>query len=216
MVPFFSRIRPVQLCVLAGSLLAGCVFSGSPATRFYILSPMAFDTSLSRDEDRTEPLSLEVASIRLPQYLERPQIVTRISGSRLRLAENHQWGGNLRKNMMRVLAKNLSDLLDTPNIAISPYRPRRPPDYLVDLEVMRFERDPDGHVRFSVQWRLSRGKDREPLSANMIELESPKVRTGSGMEPTVAAMSRLLGELSRIIGKEIVAHAENGTQEMRN
>lgn len=204
----FLRIRSVLVYVLAGSFIFGCLSSTGPATRFYVLNSIDSGTSLVNEKSQKDSLSVEVGSLRLPQYLERPQIVTRSSGNRLTLAENHQWGGNLRKNMIRVLAKNLSQLLATPNIAISPYRPRTPPDFLVELEVMTFEKDPDDHVRFSTQWRLSRGRDRKPLAVQITELESPAVQTGSDLELTVSAMSMLLGELSRIIGQEILTHVQ--------
>jgi uncharacterized lipoprotein YmbA len=200
----FLRIRTILVCVLAGSLLFGCFSSINSATRFYILSPLDDLTGSGDEKSPNSSLSVEVASLRLPQYLDRPQIVTRSSGNRLILSENHQWGGNLRKNMIRVLAKNLSQLLATPNIAISPYRPRTPPDYLVELEVMKFEKDPDGRVRFSTQWRLSTGKNRKPLAVKITELESAVVQTGSDLELTVLAMSTLLGDVSLIISKQII------------
>ena len=157
-----------------------------------------------KDTDPKEPLSLEVASLRLPQYLERPQIVTRSTGNRLELAEFHQWGGNLRKNMMRVLAKNLSQLLATPNVFLSPHQPRTPPDFRIDIEVMKFERDPDGKVRLSVQWILSRGQDRKPLITQMTDLTGQEEQTESDLETTVSSMSALMGELSVIISREIL------------
>jgi len=181
---------------MVGSLLSGCLPSGIPPTRFYVLDPFDSGISLVKDADQIPPLSIEIVSLRLPQYLERPQIVTRSNGNQLELAEFHQWGGNLRKNMTRVLAKNLSWLLDTPDISVYPRDPQIPPDFRIGLEVTRFERDPDGKVRLSSQWRLSRGK----------ELESPTLPAGSDFGQTVSVMSGLMGELSKIIGQEILKH----------
>lgn len=207
----FLRFRPFLVFVLAGSVLSGCMGSAPPATRFYVLNPLDFGSGLVSETDRKDPLSVEVASLRLPQYLERPQIVTRSSGNRLERSEYHQWGGHLRKNMIRVLAKNLSQLLATPNIAISPHRPPAPPDFRVELEVMQFERDPSGQVRLSAQWRLSGGKDRKTLAAQITELASPTLPTGSDMEHTVSAMSALIGELSQIISRTILKHVREGS-----
>ena len=112
--------------------------------------------------------------------------------------------------MARVLAKNLSQLLATPNIAISPHRPPAPPDFRVELEVMQFERVSDGQVKLSAQWRLSRGKDLKPLSTRITELASPTLPTGTDLEHTVSAMSTLVGELSQIIGRTILKHVRKG------
>jgi len=106
--------------------------------------------------------------------------------------------------MIRVLAKNLSQLLATPNIAISPHRPPDPPDFRVELEIMQFERDSNGQVRLSAQWRLSRGSDRKPLTTQITDLASPVVPSKRDFEHTVSAMSTLFGELSQIIGQEIL------------
>ena len=112
--------------------------------------------------------------------------------------------------MMRVLAKNLSRLLATPRIVISPHRPPTPPEFRVELEVMRFERDSDNRVKLWVQWRLSRGGDRKPLSTRITELESVAISSESELEHTVSAMSKLVGELSRVIGETILQHAAEG------
>jgi uncharacterized lipoprotein YmbA len=197
------RIRLFVTFVLAGCFFFGC---GKAGTRFYVLNPLDSGASLVSESAHKGRLSIEVVSLRLPQYLERPQIVTRSSGNRLVLAEYHQWGGNLRKNMIRVLSKNFSQILDTPHIAISPHRPPGPPDFRVELEVMQFERDAERKVRLSAQWRLSSGKDREPVTTRITELLSPVVPGDPDFEHTVSAMSTIFGELSTIIGQEILKH----------
>jgi uncharacterized lipoprotein YmbA len=110
--------------------------------------------------------------------------------------------------MKRVLAKNLSRLLNTAKVYISPHRPQKPADFRVQLQVMKFERDPDGKVRLSTQWLLSGGQDRKLLATLFTDLESPAVTKDADPEETVSAMSALLGELSLIISREIVKHLE--------
>jgi uncharacterized lipoprotein YmbA len=199
----FLRTGLVLVFVLAGSFLSGCVAT-TTTTKLYVLNPLDSGASLVSKTDQKDSLSIEVASLRLPQYLERPQIVTRSGENRLELGEHHRWGENLKKNMMRVLAKNLSQLLATHNIAIAPQRPPTPPDFRVELEILQFERNSDGHVRLSAQWLISRGKDRKPRVTQITELASPAVLTGPDYELTVAAMNTLFGELSQIIGQEIL------------
>jgi uncharacterized lipoprotein YmbA len=200
-----AQWKLISVLTLIGSLLAGCI-STNPVmlTKFYILNPTEYDETLAAEINAKDPLSLEIASLRLPQYLEKPQIVVRSSGNRIEMAEYHQWGGNLRKNMSRVLAQNISYLLDTPNIAIAPYRPLSPPSFSIELTVMRFERDSNGQVKFFAQWRLSRGRDGKPLVTQMIDLTSPVVDVGSDFEQIVSAMSTLLGDVSLIISKQII------------
>ena len=196
------------LCFVPACILpAGCISSTTPTTRFYVLTSLETPAPHAREPEDKAMISVEVASLRLPQYLERPQIVTRSGDNRLQLAEYHQWGGNLRKNMIRVLAKNLSQLLVTPNIVISPHRPPVPSDFRIDIEVMRFERDVDKQVKLSAQWRLSRGKDQKILTTRIAELKSPAVPIGSDYDSTVEAMSGLIGKLSQIISKAILKYS---------
>ena len=208
----FFRIRTAVFLLSSGLFISSCTLPNT-ATRFYILDPAEPDTPYEVHMDKTLPLSVGIASLRLPQYLERPQVVTRSGENRLELAEFHQWGGNLRKNMSGVLAKNLSRLLNTPEIFIYPDIPQVPPDFILELTVMKFERDQDRKVRFSVQWRLSAGKDRKLLETQITEIESLKIQDISDMSETVKVMSRLIGDLILVITSEVLRHAAGITDQ---
>ena len=202
---FFNKnIWLTTFLFIAISITTGCGSSKAPITRFYILDPLESERLSGEKTDQTPSLSIGITSFRLPQYLERPQIVTRSSANRLELAEFHQWGGNLRKNMTRTLAKNLSRILDTPEIFIYPDIPKASTDFHIELTVTKFERDPDNKVRLSAQWRLSEKKTIKHLKTEMSELESPTIYSISDMSETVKAMSELMGELSLIIGQELL------------
>lgn len=197
----------MRIMILAFVIALGFGCTSVPPVRYYALNPLDPGPTVVTATQPQTSLSIEVGSLRLPQYLEKPQIVTRRSSSRLEVAEFHQWGGNLRKDMMRVLAKNLSQLLGTPRIFISPYSTQPLPDFRVELEVMKFERDPDGKVRLSVQWSLTEARDQKLLFAQITEMESPSVAVGPDMEPTVTTMSLLWGDLSRLIAETLWKHA---------
>lgn len=205
----FQWIAALMLMI---SLLSGC-FKTNPVTptRFYVLNPTQYEKSLIREENQLNSkshkmLSLEIVSLHLPQYLEKPQIVTRKGENRLEMAEYHQWGGNLRKNMIRVIAQNMSQLLGTPNVAMAPFRPRTNTDFRIEVEVMKFEPDNRGQVKFSAQWRLLSGKDSSPLAIQITELESTIAESPLDFDHTISVMSDLLGDFCFIICKEILPH----------
>lgn len=202
------RIGIMIAGLLGATLLSGCIGAKAPATRFYILTPAEQGAVPASDR----PMVIEIASLRLPQYLERPQIVTREQRNRLELAEYHQWAGNLRKNMARVLAANLSHTLATPKVAIAPHPASTPPDVRIDLEVMQFERSPDGRVQLSANWSLSRNRGREVLASRHTRLSSEPVATTdtAGYDATVAAMNDVLGELSAVIAEAIRQQPRGG------
>ncbi|RMH52665.1 MAG: membrane integrity-associated transporter subunit PqiC [Zetaproteobacteria bacterium] len=184
-------------------LLSAC---GSTPTHYFVLTP-----------DATHPaagampgLSLEINMLRLPKYLDRPQIVSHSSNNELVLAEHAQWGGKLRDNMMRLLARNLGDALGTTQIAIAPYRPSEPAMVRVMVEVLRFERMADGVVQLDAQWRLIDGRSGRTLVARISRLHGAgKV---DGWEETTRSMSRVFGRFSREIAREIRRrfHAPSG------
>lgn len=205
-----NRIRPVigGLCI---ALLAGCLGAPAPLTRYYVLNPTTGGDALVADASARRELSVEIASLHLPQYLERPHLVTREGDNRLVLAEFHQWGGNLRKDMVRVLSQNLSRLLATPKISVSPYGSLEAPDFRLYVDVHRFEWAADGRIHLSARWRVAGGRDARPLTTRISELESAAVISSGDFETAVGAMGTVLGELSRVIGAEILAHATDAS-----
>jgi len=205
--PDRSPLR-LALALCGALLLTGCVTTASPVTRFYVLDALGADTVALAGAEREPPLALDLSPLRLPQYLERPQIVSRSAGSRLELAEYDQWGGNLAKNMGRVLAQNLSRLLATPDVTMLSRRPATPADLRIEVDVMQFERGADGRVLLEAQWRLAGGSGQGNALVRTSRFVSDAVETGGGMDQTVAAMSALVAELGRAIATAVLARAE--------
>jgi len=192
-----------NLLLILGSMLflSACIGGSSPATRYYMLDPVA----ASKDGSGTDKqLHVEIKTVRLPQYLERPQIVTRKEGNQIRLSEANQWGGNLRKNMTRTLAVNLSRMLATPNIAVMPYRGVAQPDFRIEVEIIKFELASDGKVYLSAQWRISSNKGSRDITTQISELSSNPVGTADDYTETVKSMAKLYAELSQQIASKVL------------
>jgi uncharacterized lipoprotein YmbA len=181
----------------AVALAAGC--ASSPPVRFYVVTPLAGPAPAARAPGP----AVVVSAVRLPEYLERPQLVTRSGDNRLRLEEFDQWGGNLAKDLTRVMTENLSLLLGSDGVVAAPHTQRARPDYRVEIEVLRFERAGDARVHLAAKWRLLRGADGSPLASPTTVLESGPLPEAAGIEHTVAAMSAVYGELSRVIAQAV-------------
>jgi len=188
---------------LAVALATGC--SSVPPTRYYVVTPLEEKAAASAPGP-----GVVVASVRLPQYLERPQLVTRSGDNQLQLEEFHQWGGNLAKDLTRVLAENLSQLLRSDGVVTAPHTLRARPDYRVEVELLRFERAADARVHLTAKWWLLRGADGAPLAGPTTTLASEPLPASPTFDPTVAAMSRAYGELSRAIAQAIVRQPKAG------
>jgi uncharacterized protein len=183
---------------LAVALATGC--SSLPPVRFYVVTPLADPVPAARAPGPR----VVVASVRLPEYLERPQLVTRSGDNRLKLEEFDQWGGNLAKDLTRVMTENLSLLLGSDAVVAVPHTQRMRPDYRVEIEVLRFERAGDARVHLAAKWRLLRGADGSPLASPTTVLASEPLPEAASVELTVAAMSGVYGELSRVIAHAVL------------
>ncbi len=208
------RVFPVIACgtrlFLAAALLVflnGCLGGGSAPVRYYLVDPVTVDRL---QVSAGEPLAVEILDLHLPQYLERFHIAVRTGENRLDFSEQHQWGENLRKNLMRTLARNLSRLLDTVDVATPLNRSSSRPDIRVQVYIEQFERDIDGYVKLSSRWQISDGESNEPLATRRTDLTAPSAVAANDYGAMVADMRELFGRLSRSIAESIVARLDAG------
>jgi uncharacterized lipoprotein YmbA len=192
------RLCAVFLALAMLASVAGCAGSAS-GTRFYVLTPVPAVPAPAQAMD----VAVVVAGVRLPQYLERPQIVTRSGDNRLQFAEFDQWGGNLHQDMTRVLAESLTRLLGSERVVAAPHTLRMQPDYRVEVEVLGFERGPDGRVRLAAKWWLMRSGDAAPLAGPGAELYGAPLPDAEAYDAVVASMSQVYGEFARVIAQAI-------------
>jgi len=204
----------LSTAVLLSLALGGC--SSTSPTRFYVLSAIADQAAVVPGKGP----AIGIGPITLPQYLNRPQIVTRVSGNQLAVAEFDQWGGDLNDNLARTMAANLSSLLQTDRVSLFPWKDEAPIDYQVTIDVENFEQDVDGSSVLTAYWSIV-----DPRSGKVKLMHRSNYRDkgdattpgatgsaapsqGGGAQPygaIVAAMSRNLGALSRDIASAIAS-----------
>ena len=73
----------------------------------------------------------------------------------------------------------------------------------MSIEVLKFEKDADNHVKLTAQWQVTSGIERTLLATQMNTLSSAKPVTPDNPEEIVAMMSDEFGELARIIAETI-------------
>ena len=135
--------------VILGSLaVVGC--SNTPPTRFYVLSAIDDQAAVAPGKG----IAIGIGPVTLPQYLNRPQIVTRIASNQMAFAEFDQWGGDLNDNVTRVLAANLSSLLKTDRVSLYPWKDEAPIEEQVTIDVVNFEQDVDGSSLLTAYWSI--------------------------------------------------------------
>ena len=147
-------------------------------------------------------VSIVVGPVRIAEYLERPQIVTRVTPNEVRLAEFDQWAEPLDRNIARVLADNLSALLWKKLVVVFPWKGPVPIDYQVKVEILRLDGNLGGDATLEVQWMIfAVGKVKRFLASKKSSFSGPT--DGQDYRALVSAESRNLGLLSRDIASAI-------------
>jgi len=192
--------------VLIGLYSGGCgTFSPRPdSSRFFTLTAIAQPGSVTtRASSNPAGVSIGIGPIRLPGYLDRQEIVTRVSQNRIDLSEYDRWAERLETNFTRVLAQNLSVLLNTDQLVFYPWELNRKPNYQVTIEMLRFELNTRGEVQLSARWEILDTNKRTQLQAG--ETGITRQPTAQSTDASVAALSEALGDLSREIANAVSA-----------
>lgn len=178
--------------VVLGALLftAACLGPREDLSAFFLLSPAPPPT-----DQAPVPVSMGIGPITIPGYLDRPQIVVRLSDNEISLSETDRWAEPLTENIARTLEENLAGLLPGSSYVRHPWYPSEAPEYSVALDVRRFEVDAGGQAVLEAMWSLSR--DGAEVGARSVRITEAAGAPDQGA--AVAALSRTLAELSRDI-----------------
>ncbi|MCB1772057.1 MAG: membrane integrity-associated transporter subunit PqiC [Gammaproteobacteria bacterium] len=178
-----SRVfRTFLLC----TLLTAC--AATPTAQFYALE----NTGAALVGDRFDRV-LSIGPIDVPEYLDRPQMVTRAEGNRLVVDEFNRWGGPLAEEVSRVLTGHLAAVLGSQRVYGYPSRIAADADFRFAIDIRRFDGVPGGDVVLDVAWSVI---DERTLA--VIETRSTSYRdpwSGAGYGAYAASMSRLIGRL---------------------
>jgi len=132
----------------------GCLGKGTQKpTEFYLLQPI--NPSIEEQGVAAgEGAVLGIGPVRVRDYLNRPQIVTRTSTNAITIHDFHYWGEPLSANFTAILAQNLSFLLSTNRIFVFPYRSKQELqiDYQVVVDVIRFDGETGGEATLQAQY----------------------------------------------------------------
>lgn len=198
---FRNLTRAAGTLGIVAVLLTGC--GRSQSTTFYLLSSL---TQTSRGQEGgglEEGKAVGIGPVSFPEYLNRPQIVTRPSGQRLVLAEFDRWAEPLEPRFSRVLAENLSAILNTERVSVLEWTNAHRVDYRITLEVLHFERRPDGHVSLDARWAVLDADGEEIIPVRRSRISESAQR--EDYEGLAAAMSAAVESLSREIAAAITA-----------
>jgi hypothetical protein len=129
---------------------SGC--SRSPGVTFYTLNAIAPEASAPT----TTPHAVAVGPVTLPELIDRPQLVMRVSANRVDILETHRWAESLKSEIPRLLAENLARLLRPARVSAYRQSASRDAEFRVLVDIQRFETIPGEGVTIEALWSVRR------------------------------------------------------------
>ncbi len=189
-------------------LLAACLALGacasSPSARFYSLAAVPLEPVTAAPDD----FFLAVGPIRVADYLDRPQIVSRASSTEISLAGYDRWSEPLLPAINRIVAENLSALLGTGRVADQTSWPNLGGDYRLLAQITRFDLE-TGQAVLEIQWAIW-GPKRKPLVPARRSRYTQAVPAPAGYAQGVSALNATLAAFCRDVALAIDGLLDDG------
>ena len=194
-----QRIRTNGTGLLLGIVLvftlAAC--GSSPTVTFYALSPGSV-TAAGTDSG----LAVAIGPAEFPRALDRSQIVTRSSNTRVTVDEFHVWAAPLESEFLRVLGDNVATELNSDRVVVYPMEPQYKVDYRVILDVVQFDGALGGSVTLRVRWTITQ-PGKAPAAVGTFNNSQTVRGDDQDYDALVAAHSAAIGELSEVISARL-------------
>jgi uncharacterized lipoprotein YmbA len=147
-------------------LLSGCMRDSKPV-QFYMLNADSGIVGKPRLPVMTQGPVIGLGPIRIPEYLNRPQMIVATSENQYRLSEDHRWAERLDQNISLALFKALPYQLGTDRIVRYPWSQRQVIDYQVGIDILEFNVNANGQSRLIAQWFVKR-KDKPAIDKRSV------------------------------------------------
>lgn len=187
--------------VLAAAILttAGCA---SQTPHFYALSATAVHEARS-----ATPVAVLVGPVTIPASVDRPQFVVQAAAHRVEVEEFNRWDSPLNDSIARVVARDLSIQLASPDVAVAPLANFKP-SYRVAIDIQRFESIRGQAAIVEAVWTVRSVANGQTKSGHTLAREPVQSNSFSAL---AAAHSRALAKLSGDIAAAIRAEAVPGS-----
>lgn len=187
-----KTLTSLILALILALLLGGC--GSTPRSNYYMLTADAGGGPVG------DGVALGVGPVSIPDYLETRKIVMNRSDHQLQLAEYDRWAEPLDAGVTRVVAVNLSLLMDTNQVQTFPWRRDAVPEYAVRISVIQFAAQGQ-EALLVAEWGITKPRDGESLSRGISRLTT--AIAGAEPEQAAGAYSTLLLDLSKVIAEAL-------------
>ncbi len=200
----YSTAQSITLCVIVSLLLVAC--GSSPPVRYFALSPM----DSAHRQDPNDAVVLGLGPLRLPEYLNRSQIVTRGAGLEMEVDEFSRWAEPLTVALHRVVSADVDNMMDGVVVVAFPWESvvRDQVDYRLLGEITRFDADRSGRVVLNIQWAIS------DVSAGLaVPPHRSKYETRAARSDDPAIVASAMNEALAMFSRDVVSEMETVLQQ---
>lgn len=173
----------------------------SNTSKFYMLTPIQ-DYESTKIGFIEDDMAIGLGPINIPEYLNRPQIVTKNSNNELILSEYNRWSEPLENNVSRVVSENLSNLLGTENIVIFPWSRKVPVNFQIAIQIKKLSSVPGNQIHFEALWSIISVDDERELLRK--RFKTTKSIDSENYDHIVNVKSEVLAELSQELATSII------------
>ena len=191
-----SRLACSSLLWLVSTGSCASVLPKSAPSDFFLLT--AAEPAASDSPTPPAPAArVLLGAVKLPPYLDRRELVTRLAPNQLRVEDLELWAEPLRDSVPRTIERDLATVLGDGGVQRLPWTAATPPTLIIAVEIRRFEKTSHRTVDLAAGWTIADGG----TGAVRLRRDTTFSRetTAPGTQAAVTAMSDALATLSRDI-----------------
>jgi len=181
----------LALLISCAAWLGGC--GGSAKTYYYTLQP----AGLTEQRAPGKIESIAITSLRLPELVDRPQLVLRQGDTQVDISDNHQWAQSLKSEILDSLSRLLAQESGARRVSQSGQLGAGDAQIKVAVEITRFESIPGKEAILEAKWKIQ-GKGDAPAKTGQTLVRKPATGTAP-YDALVTAHRQALTQLAREI-----------------
>ncbi len=188
--------------LLGGAFICAIVTAcahDAKSVEFYRLSADVGLKQNAKSAVNSKEVIVGLGPIRIPEYLNRPQIMVAISDNQYSISEEHRWAENLDQNILLALYKVLPAQLNTDHVLRYPWSQRQDINYQVSVDILDLTINPQGQSQFIAQWSI-KVKEKANIDKRF-ECSLPASRVDYAL--MVKVQSQCLTQLGQAISKSL-------------
>jgi uncharacterized protein len=192
-----SNIRAAIGCMAMTVFLAAC--GSAPRDRFYTLAPAALNVPAATASAPAR-YGVAIGPVRVPEALDRTQMVVREGPNRVEILDQHRWAGSLRSEIARALAAGVGAQLPEAQVSMHDGQAGRNAAYRVAVDIERFDAAVNDSVAVQALWTIRQEGGRELGSGRFAATEP----TGpGGYDAVAAAYAKALAGMSEQVARAL-------------